>query len=241
VSTKTVLFVTLDQWRGTALSAYGHPCARTPNLDRLAQEGVSFRNHFGQASPCGPARASLLTGLYAMNHRSVRNGTPLDGRFTNLALEARRLGFAPTLFGYTDTTPDPRTRVEGDPARETYEGMLPGFDAGCIMAEVSWPWLAHLKAKGYDLPEDPADVYRPMDGGAGFAGPEIHAPRPLYAAEDSDTVWNAVSLSSTLRARCMRRKTATRRSRPTGCWSGSARARARAGSPTSATCARTPR
>ena len=189
MSAKKVLFVTLDQWRGTALSAHGHPCARTPNLDRLAQEGVSFRNHFGQASPCGPARASLLTGLYAMNHRSVRNGTPLDGRFTNLALEARRLGYAPTLFGYTDTTPDPRTRVEGDPARETYEGMLPGFDAGCIMAEVSWPWLAHLKAKGYDLPDRPQDVYRPVDGGAGFAGPEIHAPRPLYEAEDSDTAF----------------------------------------------------
>lgn len=189
MSPKKVLFVTLDQWRGSALAAHGHPCARTPNLDQLAATGVSFRNHFGQASPCGPARASLLTGLYAMNHRSVRNGVPLDGRFTNLALEARRLGFAPTLFGYTDTTPDPRTRPNGDPALESYEGVLPGFDVGCVMGEVSWPWLADLKAKGYELPDRPEDVYRPVDGGAGFAGPETHAPRPLYVAQDSDTAF----------------------------------------------------
>lgn len=189
VSVKKVLFVTLDQWRGTALSRLGHTCARTPNLDRLAAEGVSFRNHFAQASPCGPARASLLTGLYAMNHRSVRNGVPLDARFTNLALEARRLGFAPTLFGYTDTAPDPRTRPAGDPDLETYEGVLPGFDVGCRMGEVSWPWLSHLKARGYALPANPADVYRPVDGGAGFAGRQTHAPRPLYAADDSDTAF----------------------------------------------------
>ncbi|MBK1667270.1 hypothetical protein CKO28_04330 [Rhodovibrio sodomensis] len=189
MSSKNVLFVTLDQWRADALGLLGHPCARTPNLDRLAGEGVRFRNHFGQASPCGPARASLLTGLYAMTHRSVRNGTPLDRRFTNLALEARRLGFRPTLFGYTDTTPDPRTRVDGDPDLESYEGVLPGFDVGCQMAEVSWPWLAHLRAGGYALPADPNDVYRPLDGGAGFAGPETHVPRPLYAAEDSDTAF----------------------------------------------------
>ena len=186
---QNVLIVTLDQWRGDALGGHGHPCAHTPNLDRLAGEGVRFCNHFAQASPCGPARASLLTGLYAMNHRSVRNGVPLDRRFTNLALEARRLGFAPTLFGYTDTTPDPRVFPEGDPALESYEGVLPGFDVGCRMGEVSWPWLAHLKARGYDLPTDPADVYRPIDGGAGFAGPEIHAPRPFYAAGDSDTAF----------------------------------------------------
>nr|WP_276570081.1 alkaline phosphatase family protein [Rhodovibrio salinarum] len=183
------MFVTLDQWRADALAAHGHPCARTPNLDRLAGEGVSFRNHFAQASPCGPARASLMTGLYAMVHRSVRNGVPLDSRFTNLALEARRLGFQPTLFGYTDTTPDPRTRPAGDPALQSYAGVLPGFDIGCPMNEVSWPWLAHLQAKGYDLPARPSDIYRPVDGGAGFAGPERHPPRPIYTAEDSDTAF----------------------------------------------------
>ncbi len=69
----------------------------------------------------------MLTGLYLMNHRSGRNGTPLDTRHTNLALEARRGGYDPTLFGYTDTSADPRGRDPGDPALTTYEGPMPGF------------------------------------------------------------------------------------------------------------------
>src|SRR6476619_2006259 len=84
-----VLFVTADQWRGDCLSCVGHPVVRTPNLDRLAADGVLFTRHYAQATPCGPSRASLHTGQYLMKHRSALNGTPLDARFTNLALEAR--------------------------------------------------------------------------------------------------------------------------------------------------------
>ena len=103
-----VLFITADQWRGDCLSAAGHACVKTPNLDALALDGALFTNHYSQASPCGPARASLYTGMYLMNHRSVRNGTPLDARHTNVALEVRKAGFDPALFGYTDISPDPR-------------------------------------------------------------------------------------------------------------------------------------
>ena len=103
-----VLFICADQWRGDCLSALGHPVVRTPNLDALARDGVLFRNHFGQCTPCGPSRISLLTGLYLMNHRSGRNGTPLDSRHTNIALEARKAGHEPALFGYTDSSVDPR-------------------------------------------------------------------------------------------------------------------------------------
>ena len=71
-----ILLICADQWRADCISALGHPNVRTPNLDALAADGVLFRNHFGQCTPCGPSRASLLTGLYLMNHRSGRNGTP---------------------------------------------------------------------------------------------------------------------------------------------------------------------
>ena len=113
---RKVLFISADQWRGECLSALGHACVRTPHLDALAANGVLFRNHYCQASPCGPARTSMLTGLYMMNHRSLHNGTPLDARFTNLALEVRKAGYDPTLFGYTDTSPDPRRYAPDDPA-----------------------------------------------------------------------------------------------------------------------------
>lgn len=110
-----VLFITIDQWRGDCLSAAGHPVLRTPIFDQLAADGVLFTKHYTQASPCGPARASLYTGMYLQNHRSGRNGMPLDARHTNLALEARKAGYEPVLFGYTDTSPDPRGRDQRAP------------------------------------------------------------------------------------------------------------------------------
>ena len=85
---KNVLLIVVDQWRGELLPKLGAQFLRTPNIDRLSAEGVTFRHHFTQAVPCGPGRASLLTGQYLMNHRAVQNTIPLDARFTNLAHEA---------------------------------------------------------------------------------------------------------------------------------------------------------
>jgi len=178
-----VLLITLDQWRADCLSAVGHPCVKTPHLDRLAAEGVLFRRHYTQASPCGPARASLLTGLYAHNHRSVRNGVPLDDRHTNLAREARKAGYDPILFGYTDTSVDPRLYPPGDPALETYEGVLPGFTPGMVLSMELGPWLDDLARKGYPLPAKPKDMWLPRE--TNEQAPTF--PPPRYTAADSET------------------------------------------------------
>jgi len=147
-----VLFITLDQFRGDSLSCLDHPVVRTPNLDDLARQGVLFRRHYTQSTPCGPGRAGLYTGMYQMNHRVVANGTPLDRRFDNVALLARRAGYQPALFGYTDQSIDPRVS-EGpdDPRLSSYEGLLPGFDWLLNMSGLHQPWLDHLAAMGYDV------------------------------------------------------------------------------------------
>ena len=124
---RNVLFITLDQWRGDCLSALGHPVLETPTLDALAGRGVLFANHWANAAPCGPSRACLYTGTYQHRNRSILNGTPLDARFTNVALLAREAGYDPVLFGYTDSSVDPRTVPSGDPRLFSYEGVLPGF------------------------------------------------------------------------------------------------------------------
>ncbi len=187
-----VLFICADQWRGDCLAAIGHPVVRTPNLDALARDGVLFRNHFGQCTPCGPSRVSLLTGLYLMNHRSGRNGTPLDGRHTNIALEARKAGHEPALFGYTDSGVDPRGKDPSDPALTGYDrGVMPGFVTPVHMSEEMVPWVADLIAKGYDLPAGRADIFRAR---ASFEKPSDRGYRYIptqYAAEDSDTAFVA--------------------------------------------------
>ena len=147
-----VLLITLDQFRADAMSCAGHPLVLTPNLDRLAASGVRFARHYAQAAPCSPGRASLYTGMYQMNHRVVANGTPLDARFDNVALMARRAGYAPALFGYTDQGADPRTIDDPlDPRLSTYEGVLPGFDVETLLVSDHGPWIEWLSSLGYHV------------------------------------------------------------------------------------------
>src|SRR4029079_14359321 len=125
-----VLLIPLDQFRADSMSCAGHPLVRTPHLDELAAAGVRLARHYAQAAPCAPGRAALYTGTYQMNNRVVANGTPLDDRFDNIALMARRAGYAPTLFGYTDQGGDPRLASgPDDPRLSMWEGVLPGFGA----------------------------------------------------------------------------------------------------------------
>ena len=181
-----VLFIVLDQLRGDVLTGALGEAARLPNLRALAAEGVTFAQHFTVTNPCGPARASLLTGLYAMNHRSVRNGAPLSRNLTNIALELRKAGYEPLLFGYTDTTLDPTGLPAGDPALTSYEGVLPGFTEVVEMRlDSGLSWLAELKARGYRLPERYLDIYRAVDP---EGGRRLDAPT-MYRAEDSDTAF----------------------------------------------------
>lgn len=184
-----ILLITADQWRGDCVGVAGHPLLATPNVDRLASDGVLFARHFANTAPCGPSRASLLTGLYPHNHRAVLNGTPLDGRHSNIALEARKAGYEPTLFGYTDITPDPRELPPGDPALGTYEGTLKGFSVGVRLNEDGRPWLDSLRRLGYDVPGPGFAIYRadpsfPLPPGRGTT----FAP-PVFAAEHSETAW----------------------------------------------------
>lgn len=146
-----VLFITLDQFRGDAYGAAGHPLVTTPTLDRIAAEGVRLERHFSQAAPCAPGRAALFTGMYQMNNRVVANGTPLASSLDNVAFVARRAGYDPTLFGYTDQGIDPyRANGSDDPRLNDYDGILPGLSVGLYLPESQAGWTQYLRAKGYD-------------------------------------------------------------------------------------------
>ena len=201
-----VLLITLDQFRADCLSVAGHPLVKTPNLDRLAQQGVRLTKHYSQCAPCSPGRASLYTGMYQMNHRVVANGTPLDRSFDNVALLARRAGYSPTLFGYTDQAIDPRDATGPDDLRlNSYEGVLPGFDCKLFIPEPHDLWIQHLRANGFDVPmnaqqalktepERPAEfgisafltdhllTWLDQQNGPWFAHASYLRPHPPYAA-----------------------------------------------------------
>jgi arylsulfatase A-like enzyme len=159
-----VLFVTLDQFRGDSLGCAGHPLVRTPALDHLAAHGVRLANHYSQAAPCAPGRAALYTGMYQMNNRVVANGTPLDASFDTIGLAARRAGYQPVMFGYTDQAVDPRIVDDpDDPRLRTYEGVLPGFDCVLDLAEPHAPWLSFLNDHGHHVFGQPGSSHHGTD------------------------------------------------------------------------------
>jgi arylsulfatase A-like enzyme len=63
-----ILWIGLDQLRPDAIGCYGSSVCQTPNLDRLARQGVRFSNAYTTCCLCSPARASMLTGKFAFKH-----------------------------------------------------------------------------------------------------------------------------------------------------------------------------
>lgn len=184
---KSVLLVVVDQWRGDTLEHLGHPQVQTPNVTRLARRGVTFRNHYCQAVPCGPARASLLTGTYMMTHRVARNGTPLDAMLTTLPRELRRAGYDPALTGYTTTAPDPRFAAPNDPRYASHGDMMEGWREVRSFAPEKAPYFAWLRRQGYEIPAVQEELWNP-EFGTGHELGRLDLPSRIRA-EHSDTAW----------------------------------------------------
>ena len=68
---KNVLFIVIDQLRADCIFGDLAKHVQTPNLTALMADAVTFQRHFSVVNPCGPSRASLLTGQYAMNGLSA--------------------------------------------------------------------------------------------------------------------------------------------------------------------------
>ena len=94
-----VLFILLDDLRWDSLGYAGHPHVRTPNIDRIANEGVNFRNAFSTTSLCSPSRGSLLTGLYAHRHGVTNNFTELPATLETFPKALQQAGYATAYVG----------------------------------------------------------------------------------------------------------------------------------------------
>ena len=84
-----VLFLLTDDQRYDMFGAGGNPIIRTPNMDRLADEGVLFQNNYVTTSICAVSRASFFTGLYARCHGIHGFRTPLSPEQHELSYPGR--------------------------------------------------------------------------------------------------------------------------------------------------------
>lgn len=87
-----ILFIMADDLN-TALSGYGHPQCKTPNLDRLAEQGTVFTRAYCQFPLCGPSRASLFSGLYPDTNGVTGNGGRLAENAMTLPSVLRNSGY----------------------------------------------------------------------------------------------------------------------------------------------------
>ena len=65
------ILLIVSEDNGPEVGCYGDPYARTPNIDRLAEEGILFRNAYVPQAGCSQSRASFLTGLYPHQHGQI--------------------------------------------------------------------------------------------------------------------------------------------------------------------------
>jgi arylsulfatase A len=66
-----VIYILLDEWGYFEWSEMGHPILETPNIDKLASEGMRFTQFLAGANVCAPTRSTLMTGQHT-GHTTVR-------------------------------------------------------------------------------------------------------------------------------------------------------------------------
>lgn len=102
-----ILFIFTDDHASHALSSYGSKVNTTPNLDRIADEGMLFRNCFCTNSICGPSRAVILTGKHSHLNGFLHNGNRFDGSQQTFPKLMQTAGYQTAMIGKWHLGTDP--------------------------------------------------------------------------------------------------------------------------------------
>ncbi len=164
-----VLIITHDT--GRHLGCYGQP-VETPNLDRLAEEGIRFDGHFCVAAQCSPSRGALMTGRWP--HCNGLMG--LAPRWTyhpgerTLAQRLAAAGYETVLFGLQHEGRDPHrlgyARAETALAASGFRYADAASDPGRTLAGQAAEWIRHRqgeRARPYLLVIGLAETHRPWN------------------------------------------------------------------------------
>jgi len=98
-ATPNIVIILADDLGYGDLGCYGHPSIRTPNLDRMAREGMRFTDFYAAAEVCTPSRTSLLTGRYAVRSGMAHNEYRVLRRISTGGLPAEEITLPQRLKG----------------------------------------------------------------------------------------------------------------------------------------------
>jgi len=113
-----ILFIFSDDHAAQAISAYGSKINKTPNIDRLATEGMLFRNCFCTNSLCGPSRAVIQTGKHSHINGFRDNGQTFDGNQQTFPKLMQQGGYQMAMIG--------KWHLKSEPQGFDYWQVLPG-------------------------------------------------------------------------------------------------------------------
>jgi choline-sulfatase len=94
-----ILFIIADQLIPSLTGAYGHPTVKTPNLNRLVEEGIRFDAAYSPCPVCAPARASLMTGKYVSRLGAYDNASSFSCEEPTFAHYLTLAGYDTVLAG----------------------------------------------------------------------------------------------------------------------------------------------
>jgi arylsulfatase A-like enzyme len=114
-----ILYIMSDDHDADAISAYSRKLISTPNIDRIAKEGIKFTNAFVGNSICSPSRATLLTGQHSHKNGVKDNRTRFDSTKTTLAHLLQQDGYQTALIG--------KWHLHSYPTGFDYWRILPGM------------------------------------------------------------------------------------------------------------------
>ncbi|MBN2451174.1 MAG: sulfatase-like hydrolase/transferase [Lentisphaeria bacterium] len=139
-----VLFILSDQHNAKVLGHEGHADVQTPNLDRLAAEGVRFSRAITQNPICTPSRVCWLSGQYCHNHGYYGLSGPNPGGLPSVPGHFRRAGYATAALGKIHC-PEYWIEDDCDLFHET---------CGCSIGGRSAAYAQYLAERNLTHPED---------------------------------------------------------------------------------------
>ncbi|MCX5639175.1 MAG: sulfatase [Planctomycetota bacterium] len=113
-----MIFIMTDDHASHAISCYGSKINKTPNLDRLAREGMRFNNCFCTNAICAPSRAVILTGKYSHLNGVIDNAVKFDGSQQTFPKLLQKAGYRTAIIG--------KWHLQSDPAGFDYWNILIG-------------------------------------------------------------------------------------------------------------------